>query len=244
MRRIATLVVGAAVGLLALGATACTGETSVTIQEPLSSGISVSGTGRVTVVPDIGVLNVGVEVTRPTVAEARTEAARAMDAVRGSLTQSGVEERDIQTTFFNIQPQYDFNRAPDAGAPTIVGFIVTNQVTAKVRQVDTLSETLDAAVTAGGDAVRVNGVSFEVGDPEEYENEARDLAVADARARADQLAQLAGVQVGDVRSISETFGTPPPMPVERLAQAGADSTSISPGETEVTLTVNVVYEVQ
>jgi uncharacterized protein YggE len=242
MRRIATLVVGAAVGLLALGATACTGETSVKIEEPMTSGISVSGTGKVTVVPDIGVLNLGVEVTRPTVEEARTEAARSMDAVRSSLAQSGVEDRDISTTYFNISPQYDFSK-PESGSPTIIGFIVTNRVAAKVRQIDRLSDTLDAAIAAGGDAARVNGISFEVDQPEQYQNEARNLAITDARARADQLAQLTGVQVGNVRSISESFGTQPPA-VPLAAQRAGDSTSISPGEAEVSLTVNVVYEIR
>ena len=118
-------------------------------------------------------------------------------------------------------------------------------MTVKVRKIDAISNTLDAAIAAGGDAMRVNGVSFTVDQPERFQNEARAKAIADARARADQLARQAGVEVGNVRSISESTGSvPPAIPLASQAGRGTDSTSISPGETEVSLTVNIVYEVK
>lgn len=236
-------VLGAVVlGLAALATLACTVDTNVTLAQSEQTGIAVSGTGRVTVVPDIGVLSLGVESTQPTVAAARTEAAKAMDAVRASLKQNGVEDKDIATTGFNIQPQQDFR----GGAPRIIGYQVTNQVTVKVRQLDALSKTLDGAVAAGRDAVRVNGVSFAVDKPERFENEARDKAVADARARAEQLAKAAGVKLGRARSVNESFGGGGPVPMRAMAGAAEDmvATPLSPGESEVTLTVNIVYEVE
>ncbi len=237
---------GAALGAFVLIATACTSETHVTVDQPQQTGIAVSGTGRVTVVPDIGVINIGIEVSRPTVAAARSEAARSMDAMRASLRRNGVEDKDIATQFFNIQPQYGSLSSLDRpGTPAITGYTVNNQLTVKVRQFDNISTVLDGAVAAGGDAARVNGVSFTVDQPERYEAEARDKAVADARGRAEQLAKLAGVQLGAARSVTENFSTPPTdLRFASSAAQPGDETAISPGETEVTLTVNIVYDVK
>jgi uncharacterized protein YggE len=221
---------------------ACRSDTHVSVGEA-QTGITVTGTGRVTVVPDIGLLNLGVEVSRPTVAEARAEAASAMDAVRTSLQQNGVEDRDITTQFFNIQPQYGPPEPVERGLPAIIGYTVSNQVTVKVRAVDNISTVLDGAIAAGGNATRVNGVSFTVDEPQRYEAEARDLAMADARARAEQLADLAGVQLGAARAVNEALSGSPEGPFPSALQRGGD-TSISPGETEVTLTVSVVYDLE
>ena len=270
----------AAIALLA----ACgDGETTVTVNQPQQTGISVTGSGSVTVTPDIAVLSVGVEVTRPTVAGARAEAAEAMEAVRAALGRHGVEERDIATQYFNIYPEYS-RPAPcvetrlvpvpapaqpatteEAAAPLaapavesepcppqeekITGFRVNNQLTVKVRDLDRLSDVLDDAIAAGGDAMRVNNVSFTVDEPEQYMAQAREQAMNDARARAEQLAELAGVTLGRARSISEsTVATPffergGPVAFAAVAQA-APPTPISPGETEVSLMVFVVYELE
>ena len=232
---------------LALAAVACTPETNVTLSPGESTGIAVVGTGSVTVVPDIALLSLGVEVTRSTVGEARGDAADAMQAIRDSLESNGVEERDIQTQFFNIFPQYNFR---DGDSPEITGFSVNNQVQVKVREIDEVSEVLDEAIEAGGDAVRVNNVSFTVDEPEQFLDEAREKAVEDARARAEQLASLAGVDLGSVRTISETSGGGP-SPFDQFARAefaapstGGGPTPVGPGEAEITLSVNVVFDIQ
>ncbi len=243
--RLRTLVPVAALAALALLAAACTaGDTTVTVAQPQQTGISVSGNGSVTVVPDIALLNLGVEVTRKTVAEAQSAAAEAMEDIRDSLARNGIEERDIATQYFGIRPQYDYRRE---GMPRLTGFVVSNQLSIKVREMDHVSEVLDDAISAGGDAVRVNNVSFTVDEPERYLEEARQKAMEDARQRAEQLASLAGVTLGKARSISESGGAPPPVFARAafdVAQGAALApTPISPGETEVRLSVFVVYEV-
>lgn len=217
-------------------------STQVTLGGVDQSGLSVNGTGTVTVTPDVARLELGIEVTAKTVAQARSSAAEAMDEVMASLNANGVEEGDVKTRFFNIYPQYNYR---NEAAPEITGFIVNNQVTVTVRDLDTVSDVLDDAIDAGGDFVRVNGISFTVDDPEQFLDEAREKAVANAREHAETLASAAGVSVGDVRSISESSGGYyPPEPRFALdSAASGGSTSISPGEQDLTISVFVIFEI-
>ena len=217
-------------------------STQVTLGGSDQSGLSVNGTGSVAVTPDVAQIELGVEVTARTVAQARSSAAEAMDEIMASLEANGVDEKDVRTRYFNIYPQYNYR---DETAPEITGFAVNNQVTVIVREIDTASDVLDDAIAAGGDAVRVNGINFTVDEPEQYLNEAREKAVANAREHAETLASAAGVSVGGVRSISESGGGYyPPEPRFALDSAAAGgSTPISPGEQELTVSVFVVFDI-
>lgn len=236
----------AVVALLIIALVAVMNEPAaqVTLSSQAQTGIAVSGSGTVTVTPDIARLEVGVEVTGRTVAEARDDAAAAMDAVMAALADNGVDEEDVRTRSFNIYPQYNYR---DEEAPEIVGFIVSNQVTVTVRDIDNVSVVLDAAIAAGDDAVRVNGISFTVDEPDALLDEARADAMADARARAETLADAAGVELGAVRSISEStsfIGNQRfAVPEAAFDSAAGGATSISPGEQDLSVTVSVVFEV-
>jgi hypothetical protein len=230
---------------IALLAVACTiADTNVVLSQPSQSGISVTGRGSVAVTPDIAVLTLGVEVTLATVGDARAEAAEAMAAIQASLTANDVAAIDIKTQSFSIQPQYDFRRE---GPTEIIGYRVANSLVIRVRDIDTISTVLDDAVNAGGNSVRVNNISFTVDEPEQFQGEARQLAVEDAREQAETLAALAGVTLGKVRSVSESsfggssfdsgFGG------AVFSAASSGPTPISPGETEISLSVFVVYDI-
>lgn len=250
--RLAALILVAALGVLAL---AC--ETSTTVvSSPDAGGISVNGAGTVTVTPDIAELNIGVEARAGTVAEARQEAARALNAVRASLRRNGVDDKDIKTQSLSLRPEYGFQGVPmpvpgprppgQSGQPVIVGYVVTNTVVVKVRNLDNASKVLDDAVEAGGDETRVNGIEFTVDKPERFEAEARELAMKDARDRAEALAANAGVKLGKPRNISESFaGGPIPFAGAQMAESrSADvPTPLSPGESEIMILVNVTYEI-
>lgn len=231
--------------LIVLSITACTGNTTVNAISN-GEGISVSGTGRVVVEPDIGVINLGVEVTKDTVGRARTVAAEAMEKVRLSLADNNVQERDIKTRFFSIYPKYDYENRNRDGQPKLSGFTVSNQIEVKIRDIDRLSKILDMAISAGGNAIRVDGISFEVDEPGQFHKEARRLAVEDARAKAQQLADLAGVSLGKARAITESSGGVAPkfFAEARAMSAPSVGTSISPGESEIVLNVSVVYEAE
>jgi uncharacterized protein YggE len=231
----------------ALLAVACSdrGNTDFVISQPSQTGISVSGNGRISVVPDIALLTLGVEVNAPSVAAARSAAATAMKAVRASLDGNGIRDDDIQTLAFDIQPRYQYRHEEK---PEITGYAVSNRVSVKVRDLDDVSDLLDGAAEAGGDAVRIGGIAFTVDDPGRYEGDARKAAVGDAHKRAEELAALAGVRLGKVLSISESGASVPfAQPgAERmmLQSADAPSTPISPGETEISLSVFVVYDIE
>ena len=206
------------------------------------SGLSVNGTGSVTVAPDVAQLELGVEFVANTVAQARSGAAEAMDEIMASLEANGVDEKDVRTRYFNIYPQDNYK---NESTPEITGFTVCNQVTVIVRDIDTASDVLDDAIAAGGDSVRVNGINFTVDEPEQYLDEAREKAVANAREHAETLASAAGVSVGGVRSISESSGGyyPPEPRFSMDSAAAGGSTAISPGEQDLTVSVFVVFEI-
>ena len=209
------------------------------------TGIWVSGEGKVTVTPDIATLWLGIEAQADTVAEAQTQAVGAMDAVMTALADSGVDEKDIQTQYFSI---YQVTRWDDfRDKEVVIGYRVTNMVTAKIREIEQVGPIIDAVAAAGGDYTRINNISFSVDDPTPYYVEARQKAVADAKAKAEQIADLAGVTLGKPTYISE--GTQVPIYPREVyyGEAGIPAptppTPISPGETELSLTVQVAYAI-
>ena len=230
------------VGALALGlvALACTTETTVLPPGREAPGVNVSGSGSVFGEPDVAVLTLGVEAEAASVGEARTQAATAMDAMLSALKDGGVADDDIQTTRFSVQPRFDFID----GRQILRGFIVSNEVTAKIRAIDDTGVLIDAAVDAGGDLARVQNLRFTIDDPSALEDEARRLAMREAKRKAETLADEAGVELGAPRNISESGGAMPiafgaaAFDAEFQLEAG---TPIEVGELEVRVRVQVVY---
>lgn len=206
------------------------------------SGITVSGQGTAIVEPDTGFIDLGVQVQRKSVAEARGVAARAAAAVIESAKANGVEARDIQTSSLSISPVYDYQRQ---GEPRITGYQVTNTITVRVRKLDAFSAVIDAAAEAGGDDARINNVRFGRDDDAAAIREARAAAMADASDRAGQLAALAGVKLGKALAIQETAHGPEPRPMfeKAMLRAAADATPIEPGSGAISVSVVVRYAI-
>ena len=206
-------------------------------------GIWVSGRGVVTVTPDIATLRLGVEVQAVSVAIAQSQATEAMDKVMAALTDNGVAEKDIQTQYFSIRQVTKWDR--DKEEEIVVGYRVTNKVTAKIREIDKAGTVIDAVAAAGGDLTRIDSIGFSVDDPSTYYEEAREEAMADAKAKAEQLAELAGGRLGKATYISEGAQIPPPIYRQDIYEEAvpAATTPISPGEMEISLTVQVAYSI-
>jgi uncharacterized protein YggE len=233
-----------AVGLsLVLFATVLAGCSTVNLTGQ-QEGIVVSGEGKVSVVPDVATVNLGVEAEDTTVAAAQDQAATAMEMVMVALTDNGVAEEDIQTQYFNI---YRVTRWDDeTRQEVVIGYRVSNTVSVKIRDMEKIGTIIDAVTEAGGDLTRVNGINFSVEDPSMYYEEAREEAMADAQARAEALAELGGVRLGNPIHITESSYQPGSIyfPGARVDEAMESETPISPGETEITLNVRVTYDIR
>jgi len=236
-----TLLLAVLLGLAAL-AVACTTENVNVQPSGQAQGISVTGTGDASGAPDLALLDLGVSTEAKTVKEARDAAATAMNAVSDAVKGDGVADKDIQTRQFSIEPEYQY---PD-GKQELSGFRVTNIVEVKVRDLDRVGEVIDDAAAAGGDVVQVQGLSFTIEKPETLRAQARKDAMADARARAENLAELAGVKLGKPISVTESASAPPTPFSEKaiMGVGGEEATPIQPGELEVSVTVDVLFAIE
>ena len=218
------------------------------------SGIWVSGTGTVTVAPDLAVLTVGVEARANTVREALADAADAMTDIISTLEDEGVGSEDIQTRAFSINPQYTWReRTDDEGGRyserVLTGYVVNNRAIVRLRDLGRVGEMVDLVAGAGGDLTRIEGVSFTIEDPEPHRAEAREAAVEQARAKAEQFARDAGVTLGQVVVVAEGGGAvPAPRAFAQAAaftlESAAATTPISEGELEVRATVQMVFAIE
>jgi uncharacterized protein YggE len=208
--------------------------------------ISVIGEGQASIAPDMAVLNLSVVKQAKTAREALDANNKAMSDVLGALKTGGIAERDLQTSGFNVQPQYRFPQGGDGQQlpPELIGYQVSNSLTVRVRDLSKLGAIIDQSVTLG---INQGGdIQFTNDKPEAAMEEARKSAVADAMARAKTLAAAAGIKLGSVIEISENGPRPQPVPVMRAAmmKSAADSAvPIQGGETSYNITVNVTFAI-
>lgn len=199
--------------------------------------ITVSAEGRVDAVPDMATVSLGVVTRDDTAAAALDANSAAVAQVLATLSAAGIADRDLQTTGLSVNPDWDHS---STGEGRIRGYVASNQVTARVRDMAILGPVLDAAVKDGANTL--NGLSFALADPGPQLQEARARAVAEARARAEVLAQAAGVTLGRVLSITEGGGgIDVPMPAYR--SAAMEAVPVAQGEVSSVVSVTVVWEI-
>jgi uncharacterized protein YggE len=221
-----------------------------------SSGIHVTGVGVANATADIAVLSVGVEAFAKTVTEARDTAAIAVNGMLASLRADGVSDEDMQTTSFNIQPEYTFEEVfvgPDGERVRrterrLTGYRVTNTLSVKIRDLDALGASIDGTVDAGGDAARINNIRFTIDDGTPLEEAARLLALRDAVAKADLYAAETGVGRGTLVFISEASAPQFPQAIrlesaDRAFAGAAPPTEIIGGDVDVRVTIQAVFAI-
>jgi uncharacterized protein len=212
---------------------------------PMPETVSVSGTGRVTVVPDRVTFNVAVQTIAPTVDEAVNENNARIAAVIAALKKAGATDRDIRTSNFSIYPQQDYSQGK---LPRILGYQVSNNITVTRPNPAEASKLLQAAINAGVN--QSSGLNFEVSDPSRGRDAGFKAAFDDARAKATVLAQAAGRTLGRALSISEGTGNavPPPRPypqgVMAMKAEAVSEVPVEPGSQENTYTVSVIFELR
>ena len=198
-----------------------------------------TGEGTATVPSDVATLSIGVETQEDTATQALADNTAQSTRVINTLKASGVEARDIQTSNFSVQPVYDNRKTSVSGGPEIGAYRVTNQVTARIRDLDGLGVLLDKVVTGG--ANRVHGLRFGASETQEAEDKARERAVADARRKAELYAKALGVTLGPIISVSESVAGP--MPHDAVyARAESLAVPIERGETGLSVSVHIMWK--
>jgi len=204
---------------------------------------TVTGEGKSTAIPDMAIVTAGVQAQGSSVKTIQNELNTKMNKISDAIKNLGVELRDIQTSDYSISPTYDYN----GGTPRITGYQANSTLTIKVRILDRANSVIDAA-TANG-ATNVGNITFDVSDKTKAENEARDLAVKEAKTKAQTAAHAAGFALGRVINYSENTGgnfRPVPMMAKADSAVGlaAPTTQIEPGSSEIIIDVSLSYEIR
>ncbi len=202
--------------------------------------VEAVGTGTVDVAPDSASIVIGVDVTLPTLGEAQAEATTTMEAIITAIQGHDIPDDDIQTATFMVNPIREYDQV--TGVPgAVTSFQVTNQVGVTTHNLDDLGALLDDAVAAGANSIY--GITFFLEDPAEANSEARKLAFEDARTRATELAEAAGLSLGNVIAISEGGGSSPIAYYDAANARGqaAGGPPVSPGVTSITVAVTAAF---
>lgn len=205
---------------------------------------SVTGEGKATAVPDIAIVSAGVQAQGATVQIIQDELNAKMNKISEAVKKIGIDAKDIQTSNYSISPMYDYSR----GTPRITGYQASSNLTIKIRAMDKANSVIDAATASG--ANNIGNVTFDVSDKTKAENQARSLAIEEAKAKAQIAAKAAGFTLGRVINYSEnTGGEVRPLPLMAKADMGlgagsAPSTQVEPGSSEITIDVSLSYEIR
>lgn len=209
--------------------------------EDLARVLTVTGTGEVARAPDMAVIRVGVVAQDKSASTALSRTSEAMVRMQQRLAEQGIEARDIQTTQLSLTPVYE--NTSGTRTRKIIAFEAMNAVLVRVRDLPSTGAVLGTLVEDG--ANRIDGISFTLQDSQESMDEARRRAVADARRKAEVLADAAGVELGALRDLREAGGgAPRPMMMERMAMDAAASVPTAEGEISLSATVTMVYELK
>ncbi len=206
--------------------------------------ITINGEGKVTAIPDIAQISLGIQTDKLTVVEAQKENTDKMNKIIDELKKMGIETKDIKTTNYSIYPRYDWSD----GRQILRGYVISQNVTVKIRDLEKVGAIVDKAGNLG--ANEVGGLNFTIDEPEQLRQEAREKALANAKEKAEALAKIAGVKLGKLVSFNESDYAPTPIYRDYalksldvgLAQEAAAPT-VEPGSQDITVNVTVTYEV-
>jgi len=205
--------------------------------------ITVSGRGEVTGIPDVATISLGITTGPQRSAEQALSllSARFNNVVK-ALDTLDLDEEDIKATNVSMNPEYDYND----GARTLRGYTASETVQVTIRDLDRAGEILAAATGEGIN--QVGGLRFTIDDPDALETEAQELAITDAKEKAERLADALGAQLGDVKSFSTSGNTPGPEPIfaraETLDAVGGEAPPLPAGSQDVTSTVTITYSLR
>lgn len=211
---------------------------------PLSAAdgrITVTGSGEVQAAPDLAVVSVGVTTEAETASDALARNGEAMTAVLARLREQGIADRDLQTSNLSLSPRWEQYQPGNESPPKIVGFVASNQLDVRVRDLAALGAILDTVVRDG--ANMLGGLSFGISEDEALLDAARMEAVRDGRRKAELMAEAAGVVLGELLEINEAGGVDVPVPMARMEMAAADAVPVSAGEVGLSARITMVFAI-
>ncbi|MBI4837302.1 MAG: SIMPL domain-containing protein [Candidatus Portnoybacteria bacterium] len=205
--------------------------------------ITVSGQGKILAKPDIGRVDLSALTESKTVADAVSENNQNMNKVVRAMKKAGISENDLKTAVYNINPKYQYT----SGKSSIIGYEVVQTLAVKIRELDKSSEILDAAATAG--ANQIGSLSFTIDDPEKIKEEATQKAIANAKEKAGTMAQSLGIKLGRIIGFDENSEPTLSSLYYGLGGRGSAAESalapeVQVGQNEITVSVNLTYEVK
>lgn len=214
-------------------------------------GIIVTGSSSIELKPDMATISLGVESYATTVSVARDNASISINEMLDVMKKVGIDDGDIQTTAFNIYPQYEYIEVREdgrvRGVQELVGFTVSNMLLVTVKNLDDIGEIIDKITDAGGNDVRFNSINFGIQDPVPYQSQLRKLAVEDGITKASQLAEYSGVKLGSITMIND-YSSQASVAQDQAVFAeramAIPSTSINPGSLNLSMQVDMIFEIE
>lgn len=202
--------------------------------------ITITGEGKVTAIPDIAMVSLGLETEKNDITEAQNQNSEIMNNLIEKLKNLSIAKEDIQTTNYSIYPRYDWKD----GIQILQGYIVNQNVTVKIRQTDKVEQVLRIAGELKLN--QIGGLTFGIDDPESYRQAARLKALENAKIKSGDLAKVMNVKLGKIVSFSESEGyMPAPYPVYTKAEGiggGGGTPSVEAGSQEITVVATITYE--
>ena len=230
------LIAFAAAGIAAAALTSCDSQAGPTLSPDADTRqVTVVGAGQVQGTPDTLTVNASMEFLAPDATAAMNQTNERQRAVIDALVAAGIERNDLATTQADLQPQYD------SDSTSISAYRATNSINVTIRDLDLASDAIGMIVSTGGNATRINSISYSIEDDSQLVRDARARAFEDAKDRADQYAQLSGLNLGKVISISESAGPTPPQPMQ-APRAMEAAVPLEPGQQTVGFSVTVIWE--
>ncbi|QZT62411.1 SIMPL domain-containing protein [Mycolicibacterium austroafricanum] len=226
----------AAVAATAAALTACDAQSGPTLEPGADSRqVTVVGAGQVQGTPDTLTVNASMEFVGPDATAAMNQTNERQQAVIDGLVELGIDRKDIATTAADLQPQYN------SDSTSITAYRATNSVNVTLRDLGRASDAIGLIVATGGNATRINSISYSIEDDSQLVRDARARAFEDAKDRAAQYAELSGLNLGKVISISESGGPTPPVPMQ-APRAMEAAVPLEPGQQTVGFSVTVIWE--
>jgi len=215
-----------------------------TVTQSKGEPLVVTGQGKVFVTPDIGKITVGIEENGSSLKTVEDNANKKTKTITDALKKLGIEDKDIKTTSYYLYPQYDYS----VSNRKITGYQVSATYQVTIKDIDKVNDVIVAATNAGANIT--GDISFEVNDKTNKEKlqEARELAVAEAKEKAEGLAKSAGITLGKIVNINESQANDQRLYALPMAGGGSEKSiaepDIQPGTTEINVTVSLSYEIR